>query len=139
MYGIKENRYTKNSSGIFHLRQQVPLLQQISRNKKIPQYATHLIYLSNADNENMIEEQSINSILKSPEKKADIYWFVHINVTDEPYTMEYKVKTLAPHDVYHLTFNLGFRIEPRVDLMFRTVVKELRAKGELMLDRTPEQ
>jgi KUP system potassium uptake protein len=86
----------------------------------------------------MIEERSIKSILKSPEKKADIYWFAHINVTDEPYTMEYKVKALAPHDVYHLTFNLGFRIEPRIDFMFRTVMEELRARGELLLDRTPD-
>jgi KUP system potassium uptake protein len=120
------------------LEQQVPILQQLSRDKKIPPYTTHLIYLSNAGNENMVEKRSIDSILKSPEKKADIYWFVHINVTDEPYTMEYKVKILAPHDVYHLTFNLGFRIEPKVDLMFRTVAEELRATGELILERNPD-
>jgi KUP system potassium uptake protein len=86
----------------------------------------------------MVEQRSIISIMKSPEKKADIYWFVHINVTDEPYTMEYKVKTITPNDIYRLTFNLGFRIEPRVDLMFRTVVEEMRTKGELLLERIPD-
>ena len=120
------------------LEEQVPALQQLSRNKRIQQTATHLIYLSSSDKPHFVEERSIKSIMKTPEKKADIYWFVHINVTDEPYTMEYKVKALAPHDVYHLTFNLGFRIEPRVDLMFRTVIAELRKKGELLLDRTPD-
>lgn len=120
------------------LEDQVPALQQLSRNKKIQQTATHLIYLSSSDKPHIVEDRSIKSIMKSPEKKADIYWFVHINVTDEPYTMEYKIKALAPHDVYHLTFNLGFRIEPRVDLMFRAVIAELRKKGELLLDRTPD-
>lgn len=120
------------------LEDQVPVLQELSRNKKIQQYATHLIYLDSSPHANMIEGRSIKSIMKSPEKKADIYWFVHIHVTDEPYTMEYKVKALTPHDVYHLTFNLGFRIEPRIDLMFRTVVEELRSRGELLLDRTPD-
>jgi KUP system potassium uptake protein len=76
--------------------------------------------------------------LRSPEKKADIYWVIHIIVTDEPYTMEYKVKKLAPHDVYHLTFSLGFRIEPRIDLMFRMVVEELITTGELILERTSD-
>jgi KUP system potassium uptake protein len=132
-----EQIHKKFISYIF-LEPHVPLLQQLSRDKKIAPYTTHLIYLSNAGNENMVEKRSIDSILRSPEKKADIYWFVHINVTDEPYTMEYKVKILAPHDVYHLTFNLGFRIEPRVDLMFRKVAEELRATGELILERNPD-
>lgn len=124
--------------GFTPLDQQVPVLQQLSRDKKIPHYTTHLIYLTSADNENMVEQRSIISIMKSPEKKADIYWFVHVNVTDEPYTMEYKVKTITPNDIYRLTFNLGFRIEPRVDLMFRTVVEEMKAKGELLLERIPD-
>ncbi|MFI5188246.1 MAG: KUP/HAK/KT family potassium transporter [Chitinophagales bacterium] len=123
--------------GYVSLDDQITVLQELSRDKKVPQYVTHLIYLTNSYHENLIEKQSMHSILKFPEKKADIYWFVHINVTDEPYTTEYKVKILAPNDVYHLDFNLGFRIEPKLDLMFRTVVNELRTRGELMLERTP--
>jgi KUP system potassium uptake protein len=120
------------------LQQQLPVLHQLSKDAAVPRYATHLIYLSNADNENMVEKKSIDSILRSPSKKADVYWFVHINVTDEPYTMEYKVKTLSKNDVYHLTFNLGFRIDPRVDLFFRTILEELVASGELTLDAAPD-
>jgi KUP system potassium uptake protein len=120
------------------LLKQVPLLRQLSRDKEVPKYSTHLIYLSNADNENMIEKKSIDSILRAPSKKADVYWFVHINVTDEPYTMEYRVKTLEPNDIYHLTFNLGFRVEPRVDLFFRTILEELIESGELKLDPAPD-
>lgn len=120
------------------LLQQVPVLQQLSKDAAVPRYATHLIYLSNAENEKMVEKKSIDSILRSPSKKADVYWFVHINVTDEPYTMEYKVNTLSLNDVYHLTFNLGFRIDPRVDLFFRTILEELIESGELTLDHAPD-
>jgi KUP system potassium uptake protein len=121
------------------LEQQVPLLKQLSSDKEISKYSTHLIYLSSAENENMVEEKSISSILKAPVKKADVYWFVHIKVTDEPHTMEYKVKTLAPNDIYHVTFNLGFRIEPRIDLFFRVVAEELIKSGELIVEKTPER
>jgi len=120
------------------LQQQVPVLHQLSKDTAVPKYATHLIYLSNADNENIVEKKSIDSILRSPSKKADVYWFVHINVTDELYTIEYKVKTLSKNDVYHLTFTLGFRIDPRVDLFFRTILDELVASRELKLDPSPD-
>ncbi|MGZ8557647.1 MAG: KUP/HAK/KT family potassium transporter [Chitinophagaceae bacterium] len=118
--------------------QQIPVLRQLSKDKEVPNYSTHLVYLSNADNENMVEKRSIDSILRSPSKKADVYWFVHLNVTDEPYTMDYRVKTLAVNDVYHLTFNLGFRIEPRIDLFFRIVLEELIESGELKLEAAPD-
>ena len=120
------------------LQQRVPVLRQLSQDKEVPKYSTHLVYLSNADNDNMVEKKSIDSILRSPSKKADVYWFMHINVTDEPYTMEYRVKTLGANDIYHLTINLGFRIEPRVDLFFRTILEELIETGELKLEAAPD-
>jgi KUP system potassium uptake protein len=52
--------------------------------------------------------------------------------------MEYKVKMLVPNDIYHLTFNLGFRVQPKVDRFFRTVVEELTTSGELVLEKTPD-
>ena len=61
-----------------------------------------------------------------------------INVTDEPFTQEYKVNILAPNDIYHLTFNLGFRIEPKVDLFFRFVIQELMNSKELVLEKTTD-
>jgi KUP system potassium uptake protein len=96
------------------------------------------VYLSSSNNENYIEQKSISSILKAPVKKANFYWFVHINITDEPFTQEYKVNILAPNDIYHLTFNLGFRIEPRLDMFFRFVAQELINSNELVIDKTSD-
>lgn len=120
------------------LASQIPGLIELSRDKDIPKSATHLVYLSSAENDKLIEQKTLSSIWKAPVKRADIYWFVHINVTDEPYTMEYRVNMLAPHDIYHLTFNIGFRIEPRVDLFFRTVTEDLKKTGELIVEKTPD-
>jgi KUP system potassium uptake protein len=120
------------------LAQQVPVLQQLSRDAAIKKYATHLVYLSSSNNENYIEQKSISSILNAPVKKANFYWFVHINITDEPFTQEYKVNILAPNDIYHLTFNLGFRIEPRLDMFFRFVAQELINTKELVIDKTSD-
>ena len=120
------------------LEQEVPLLIQLSRDKEITKYATHLIYLNSSGNENLVEQKSISSIFRAPVKKADMYWFIHINVTDEPYTLEYRLKTLAPNDIYQLSFNIGFRIEPRVDLFFRNIIEELIASGEVEIEKTPD-
>jgi KUP system potassium uptake protein len=120
------------------LQQEVEILQKLSCDKEVSKFATHLVYLSSANNENMIEKKSISSIFTPPVKKADIYWFVHINVTDEPYTMEYRVKTISHNDIYHLTFNLGFRVEPRVDLFFKIVLESLIKSKELMIEDTPD-
>jgi KUP system potassium uptake protein len=120
------------------IKQQIAVLQQLSCDNEITKFATHLVYLTKADNVHLIEKKSISSILKPPVKKADIYWFVHINVTDEPYTMEYRLKTLATNDIYYLTFNIGFRVEPRVDLFFKSVIDELTESGELLIEYSPD-
>ncbi len=78
-----------------------------------------------------IETKVIYSILQKQPKRADIYWFVHIHVVDEPYTMEYKVDGLKPDDVIKIEFRLGFRVEQRVNLFFRKVVEELQANKEV--------
>jgi KUP system potassium uptake protein len=103
----------------------------LSNDESIPKYATNLVFLSNAKSVNKVEEKILYSILQTQPKRADIYWFVHIEVTDEPYTMEYKVNTLAQDDVYKINFRLGFRVEQRMNLFFRKVVEDLIQNDEL--------
>ncbi|MBC7850367.1 MAG: KUP/HAK/KT family potassium transporter [Chitinophagaceae bacterium] len=117
---------------------QVKMLRQLSKDEEIPKYATHLIYLSKSDNDGFVEKKSMDSIFKPPVKRADVYWFLHINVTDEPFTLSYRLKTLAKDDVYHLTIDLGFRIEPRIDFLFRSILEQLVSGGELKLDESPD-
>ena len=97
----------------------------LSRDESIPKYATHLVYLTSVPNPEEIEHKIIHSILQRRPKRADIYWFVHVHVVDEPYRMEYKVNHIAEDDIIRIDFKLGFRIAPRVNLMFRKVVEDL--------------
>jgi KUP system potassium uptake protein len=103
----------------------------LSNDQSIPKYASHLIYLTKANFRHEIEQRIMYSIFSRNPKRADIYWFVHIDRTDEPYTMEYTVEELVNDKVIRVDFKLGFRIQPRVNVFFRKVVEELVATKEL--------
>lgn len=115
-------RFEKMSSHIFRL-------IRLSNDETVPQFATNLVYLTAAPNDDEIETSVVHSIFNRQPKRAQVYWFVHVKVTDEPYTTEYSVDILAPEDVYRITFYLGFRVEQRVSMFFRMAVSEL-AKNE---------
>jgi KUP system potassium uptake protein len=97
----------------------------------VPKYSTHLVYLTSADNPKEIEHKIIYSILNKKPKRADIYWFVHVDTMDDPYTSEYKVEHIIPNDIIRIDFRLGFRMETRINLMFRKVVEDLVANKEI--------
>lgn len=122
-----KNRYVE----FVRLEHYIPKIQELSNDRSVPKYATHLVYLTSADNPKEIEHKIIYSILNKKPKRADIYWFVHVDTLDEPYTMEYKVDHIIPNDIIRIEFRLGFRIEPRINLMFRKVVEDLVANKEV--------
>lgn len=117
----------------------VDLLKQLSTDEHIPKYATNLVYLTASGSSRKIEKTAIDSILKRYPKRADIYWFVHVNVLDEPYAMRYHVHTIVKNDVYFVEFNLGFRIDPRIDFYFRQVVEDLVKSNEVDVSERYEQ
>ena len=106
-------------------------LRQLSHDESVPKYSTHLVFMSSAERPMEIESKVIYSIFQKRPKRADIYWFVHVETTDEPYTMEYKVVELAPNDVFRITFRLGFRVEQKINLYFRKVIEELVRQKEV--------
>lgn len=121
------NRYVE----FVKLSDYLPVLEDLSRDLSVPKYATHLVYLTSANNIEEIESKIIYSIMQKQPKRADIYWFVHVDVVDEPYRMEYKVCEFIHDDVIRIDFKLGFRIAPRVNLMFRKVVEDLVKNKEV--------
>lgn len=106
-------------------------LKELSNDETVPKYATHLVFMSSAERQSEIESKIIYSIFQKRPKRADIYWFVHVDTTDEPYTMEYKVTELAQNDAFRVTFRLGFRVEQRINLYFRKVVEDLVRNKEV--------
>ncbi len=122
-----KNRYVEFS----RLENYLPVLQELSNDSSINKYATHLVYLSSANNPKEIEYKIIHSILNKKPKRADIYWFVHVDTLDDPYTCEYEVQTIIPNEVIRIDFRLGFRVQPKVNLMFRKVVEDMVSNKEV--------
>ena len=132
MYSWQQARKIRNRYLEFtKLDQYLPLLDQLSKDVTVSKYSTHLVYLTSANQPDEIEAKIIYSIMQKQPKRADIYWFVHVDVMDEPYRMEYKVTEIMKNDVIRIDFRLGFRIAPRINLMFRKVVEDLVANHEV--------
>jgi len=122
-----KNRYVE----FVRLETYIPKIQELSNDRSVAKYATHLVYLTSADNPKEIEHKIIYSILNKKPKRADIYWLVHVDTLDDPYTSEYRVDHIIPNDIIRVEFRLGFRVEPRINLMFRKVVEDLVANKEV--------
>ncbi|RYF87693.1 MAG: potassium transporter Kup [Chitinophagaceae bacterium] len=122
-----KNRYVE----FVRVEEYIPKLEELSNDNTVPKYATHLVYLTSANNHKEIEHKIMYSILSGMPKRADIYWFVHVDTLDDPYTCEYIVEHIIPNDIIRVEFRLGFRIQPRLNLMFKKVVEDLVANREV--------
>ena len=132
MYDWYKARKIKNRYIEFvRLEHYIPKIQHVSNDRTIPKFASHLIYLTSADNPNEIEHKIIYSILDKKPKRADIYWFIHVNTVDDPYTAEYTVSHIIPNDIIRIEFRLGFRVPPRINLLFQKVVEEMLENKEV--------
>jgi KUP system potassium uptake protein len=122
-----KNRYIE----FVRLENYIPKIQELSNDRSVSKYATHLVYLTSADNPKEIEHKIIYSILNKKPKRADIYWLVHVDTLDDPYTSEYSVEHIIPNDIIRVEFRLGFRVQPRINLLFKKVVEDLVKNREV--------
>jgi KUP system potassium uptake protein len=128
------NKFLKFTNLAEHIQQ----LQELSNDITIPKYSTHLIYLSKADRNYEVEEKILNSIFSKKPKRADFYWFFHINRTNDPFTLNYEVIELLDDKVIKIILNIGFRIQPKVELYFKKIVQDLVKNKELNLHIRPD-
>ena len=122
-----KNRYVE----FVRMENYIPQIQELSNDRSVAKFATHLVYMTSANNPKEIEHKIIYSILNKKPKRADIYWFVHIDTLDDPYTAEYSVDHIIPNEIIRVEFRLGFRIEPKINLMLRKVVEDLVKNKEV--------
>jgi KUP system potassium uptake protein len=115
------------------LNEVLPLLIDLSNDNTIPKTATHLVYMTSSDRVDEIETKIMYSLLERQPKRSDMYWLVHIEIVDEPYLYDYKVNILSPQDAVRIDFRLGFKVEPRIELFFNKVLKELVDKNEIKI------
>ncbi len=120
------------------LKNHTGLIRELSEDDSIPKFSTHLIYLTKANRKSEVEEKIVKSIFSKKPKRADVYWFVHIHRTDEPYTLNYQIEEILDDKVIKVNINTGFRVQPRVELYFKKIVQDLVAKHELNLHIRPD-
>ncbi len=116
----------------------VNTIKELSQDDSIPKFSTHLIYLTKANHRHEIEDKIIRSILSKKPKRADVYWFVHINRTEDPYSLNYEVSELVDDKIIKVNIDIGFRIQPRTELFFKRIVQDLVANKELNLHIRPD-
>ncbi|MEC4048649.1 KUP/HAK/KT family potassium transporter [Flavobacterium sp. SUN046] len=122
---------SKNYTKIVKIDNYKKVLAELSVDLSIPKYATHLVYMTNSTRFDEIEEKVMYSILQKRPKRADIYWFIHVNILSEPYRKEYKVTEVIKDDLYRIDFYLGFREPTKINLMFKEVIKDMVKNGEV--------
>ena len=124
-------KISKNYTKIVKIGDYKKVLAELSIDLSIPKYATHLVYMTNANRVDEIEEKVLYSIMQKRPKRADVYWFVHVNILSEPYKTEYKVTEIMKDDLYRVDFNLGFREPTKINLMFKEVLRDMVSNGEV--------
>lgn len=110
------------------------ILTKLSNDRNLPKHATHLVYLTSSNNPMLVEERIMESILSQRPKRADLYWFIHVEVDDAPYTKSYSVKIVEQEEIVYVKFNLGFRVVPRLNLFFRKVISDMIANQEVHIE-----
>ena len=106
-------------------------LSQLRQDPEIPKYASNLVCLSNCSNPKEIERKIMYFLLDKRPKKADIYWFVNVSVTDEPYQAEYLVEKFDTSNIIKIQLKLGFRIDQNLNVFLRQISTELVKNGEI--------
>lgn len=124
-----KNRYVE----LVRLEDYIPMMQALSRDRSVPKYTNHLVYLTSSDNRREVEHKIVYSIFSKNPKRADVYWLVHVHTTDDPYTREYKVTHIIPSGVIRVEFRLGFRVDPDINILFKKVVAELVNNKEVIV------
>jgi KUP system potassium uptake protein len=134
MYAWYNARKLRNSFFVFvKISDYVDVLTALSKDKSVPKYATNLVYITRANHKDEIESKIIYSILNKQPKRADIYWFLHADILDDPFTFEYEVTHIVPGNIIKVDFRLGFKVEPRINLYFKQVLDEMEMNNEIDL------
>lgn len=109
------------------------LFKDIQKDNTLQRFASNLVYITRAENPSDVERKIIYSIFNKQPKRAERYWFLHINITDEPYTKEFRVSSLIPDVLYRVDFNIGFKVNTRINRFFNHVLSDMVKNREIDL------
>lgn len=126
---LRDKRESRNS--YVRLDEYTDMLTNLSHDEDYPTYATNLVYMAKVKYNKFIKREVLYSILDKRPKRARAYWFVTVNVTNEPFTAEYAVNTYGTKNVINVQLYLGFRKQTSVNVYLRQIVHDLIADGTI--------
>ncbi len=109
------------------------LIQDLQADTSVPKEATNLVYMAVANSKRYIDSNIIYSIFKKRPKRADVYWFVHVDTVDSPYTSKYSVDTIIPRKCFFIRIKLGFKADHRVNLLLNKILHDMADAAEIDL------
>jgi KUP system potassium uptake protein len=137
MYGWYFGRKLKNRYVTFtDLYKYIDLFKDLSKDSSVSKTATNLVYIIKANRPDQVESKVIYSIFQKQPKRADTYWFIHVDRIDEPDRIDYQVNQIIPGVLIRVDFHIGFKVEPKINLYFKEVLEDLTATGEIKLEST---
>jgi len=135
MYGWYFGRKLKNRYVTFtSLDKHIDLFKDLVKDESVPKIATNLVYIIRADRIDQVESKVIFSIFHKQPKRADTYWFLHLDRIDDPDTFEYTVTHIIPGILIRIDFRIGFKVDPKLNLYFKEVLEDLTESGEIKLE-----
>jgi KUP system potassium uptake protein len=135
MFGWYFGRKIKNRHISFsNLGDYIELFKDLRNDKTVSKYATNLVYLIKANRQDQVESKVIHSIFTKQPKRAETYWFLHVDRVDEPNRFEYRINQIIPGILIRVDFHLGFKVDPKINRYFREVVEDMVKAGEFKLE-----
>lgn len=126
---VRDRREAKNA--YVRLDEYTSMLSNLSHDDSVPLYATNLVYMAKVKYNKFIKRDILYSILDKRPKRAHAYWFVTVNVTNEPFTAEYAINTYGTKNVINVQLYLGFKQQQKVNVYLRQIVHELIKDGTI--------
>ncbi len=134
MYGWYFGRKIRNKYISFvNIKKDTDIFTELSNDTSVPKIATNLVYISKANRVNQIESKIMYSIFNKHPKRANTYWFLHVDSLETPNTFEYVVHHIIPGKLIKVEFRLGFKIERKINLYFKEVVEDLVKSKEISM------
>lgn len=115
------------------LKKYLPIISDLSMDETVPVFSGNVVYTTHADRVTDLEAKTIHSILNRNPKRADNYWFLHVDVIDDPFMLEYKATDLLDGKIWRIDFYIGFKVQPKINEYFQQVLHHLSEEGKINL------
>ena len=108
-----------------------PVLKDLMGDLTVPRAATNLVFMAMSNDNTQIDSNILYSIFKKSPKRADIYWFLHVEIVDAPFTKKYTVTPILPNKAFYIQLKFGYKVEHKVNRMFKEIVCRMQAANEV--------